>query len=188
MIGIEPMAWALGGLVVGATAMRWFVRHRLARFCDALGNGADVSSSAGCEAVIADLVRARDRSVEAVRREQGLARRVAEEQASRLRRALGGLEDPVLVLDPGGGVTECNEAAIELGAPQYNEGDIAGCARTYTQAAEAIVQRCDDGATVGALQGVLRKTADMRDANEVAWAFRRVFDTLLDRSTDPRLR
>ena len=115
MIGIEPMAWAVGGLVVGATAMRWFVRHRLARFCDTLENGADVSSSAGCEAVIADLVRARDRSVEAVRREQGLARRVAEEQASRLRRALGGLEDPVLVLDPGGGVTECNEAAIELG-------------------------------------------------------------------------
>ena len=112
MIGIEPMAWALGGLVVGATAMRWFVRHRLARFCDTLENGAEVSSSVGCEAVIADLVRARDRSVEAVRREQGLARRVAEEQASRLRRALGGLEDPVLVLDPGGGVTECNEAAI----------------------------------------------------------------------------
>ncbi|MEC8320905.1 MAG: hypothetical protein VX012_05815, partial [Planctomycetota bacterium] len=115
MIGIEPMAWALGGLVVGATAMRWFVRHRLDRFCDALENGADVSSSAGFEAVIADLVRARDRSVESVRREQGLARRVAEEQASRLRRALGGLEDPVLVLDPGGGVAECNEAAIELG-------------------------------------------------------------------------
>ena len=78
-------------------------------------------------------------------------------------------------------------SAIQLGAPQYNQGDVAGCARTYEQTAGEIVRRCGDSATKQALQAVLQKTVGMRDADEVAWALRRVFDALLDRNLDPRL-
>lgn len=77
--------------------------------------------------------------------------------------------------------------AIEFGTPQHNEGDIAGCARTFTRTAEAVVRRCEEAATTNALRGVLRETAKMPDVDKVAWALRRVFDTLLDRSVDPRL-
>lgn len=78
--------------------------------------------------------------------------------------------------------------AIEFGTPQHNEGDIAGCARTFTRTAEAVVRRCEEEvATTNALRGVLRETAKMSGVDKVAWALRRVFDTLLDRSVDPRL-
>ena len=92
-----------------------------------------------------------------------------------------------LAVKAAGSVKRAIRAAISHGAPQYNEGDVEGCASTYAQTAEDVVRRCTDAPTVKALREVLRETAGTSDADKVAWALRRVFDKLLSRSVDPQL-
>lgn len=62
----------------------------------------------------AGLARELRTRLDAVRREHALARRVAAEQADRSSRALHGLEDPVLIVEPDGEVVEHNAAATRL--------------------------------------------------------------------------
>eukprot|EP00532_Pseudo-nitzschia_australis_P006318 CAMPEP_0168174810 /NCGR_PEP_ID=MMETSP0139_2-20121125/6735_1 /TAXON_ID=44445 /ORGANISM="Pseudo-nitzschia australis, Strain 10249 10 AB" /LENGTH=382 /DNA_ID=CAMNT_0008093051 /DNA_START=99 /DNA_END=1247 /DNA_ORIENTATION=+ len=80
--------------------------------------------------------------------------------------------------------------AISIGAPAYNAGDIAGCARVYRETAAEIAAL--PGLPPNAVTG-LRETlrdastagendndAGAKAANEEAWAFRKQFDAIID--------
>ena len=72
-------------------------------------------------------------------------------------------------------------AAIEVGAPQYNDGDFLGCYQTYERAARVL-----EASLPGACSGPIRA---LRDGRQIAlaapspaakaWAMRDTFDGLL---------
>ncbi|MFM8979718.1 MAG: heme-binding protein [Planctomycetia bacterium] len=87
-----------------------------------------------------------------------------------------------------GGAADMIRAAIEVGAPAYNAGDIEGCARTYADTARTLL----------ASEGLLGEMHAMELANVLAtrhegadaqaWALRRSFDRVLaDDSFRPRM-
>mmetsp|Transcript_17426 Transcript_17426/g.48130 ORF Transcript_17426/g.48130 Transcript_17426/m.48130 type:complete len:354 (+) Transcript_17426:239-1300(+) len=78
--------------------------------------------------------------------------------------------------------------AISIGAPAYNAGDVAGCARVYRDTAVEIASLLPENLRAG-LEETIRQHPSSReesdnenqnDANEAAWAFRQRFDSILD--------
>lgn len=69
--------------------------------------------------------------------------------------------------------------AISVGAPAYNAGDIKRCATVYQDTAKDISTR---GGLPSALQSKLiaELENDSGDDNAKAWAFRRIFDSIVD--------
>lgn len=79
----------------------------------------------------------------------------------------------------GGSAGDAIRAAIDVGAPAYNRGDIEGCASIYTDTARRML--ATDG-TLGEMHAleladVLATRHDSADAQ--AWALRRTFDRVL---------
>jgi hypothetical protein len=74
------------------------------------------------------------------------------------------------------------EDAIEVGAPLYNSGNLAGCYHMYEGAAQDIERRLSSTCTgPAAALRVGRATAAQSSASAVqAWAMRDAFDGLLD--------
>lgn len=120
MAGAAVFIWVIGGFVVGGLAIGWMQQRRLRRSCLRLAEGQAPDPSGGMAPLVV-VHEGHQRRVEAVRREQSLSRRVAEERTARVLRALQGLEDPVIVLDPDGAVAECNDAARQLGSVPVTE-------------------------------------------------------------------
>ena len=114
MLLIQAFIWAAVGFIAGGLSYGLIQRRRFDRECRGLAEGS-VSDPTGLAVGLRDVHDEHERRIHAVRREQTLSRRVAEERAVRARRALEGLEDPVIVLDADGTVAECNQAASVLG-------------------------------------------------------------------------
>ncbi len=71
-------------------------------------------------------------------------------------------------------------AAIDRGAPLYNEGDAAGCAEVYAAAVRAVLAMASPPAWAReALNEGLRMAAGERDPRERAWILRRAIDRVL---------
>lgn len=70
--------------------------------------------------------------------------------------------------------------AIRVGAPAYNQGDIARCYTVYAEAAQRLIATRDDcpGVQV-ALRAGLAKAAKLEELDSRAWAMRDAFDGLL---------
>lgn len=70
--------------------------------------------------------------------------------------------------------------AIRLGAPAYNQGDIARCYTVYAEVAQRLIATRDDcpGVQVALRQG-LAKAAKLEEIDLRAWAMRDAFDGLL---------
>ncbi len=108
------LLWTLAGLILGVLATRRFDRRRVERACRRVVDpGTDLDPRDLSEPFSTLAQDLRDR-LDAVRREHAIARRVASEQADRSSRALQGLEDPVLIVEPDGEVVEHNLAATRL--------------------------------------------------------------------------
>lgn len=103
----------MSALAVGGFLGRHLAGRRLAAACRDAVRG-DEWNSAGLPEPLAGLVLDFQTRFEAVRREHVLARRVATERADRASRVMQGLEDPVLIIEPGGEVREFNHAAGAL--------------------------------------------------------------------------
>lgn len=77
------------------------------------------------------------------------------------------------------------EGAISVGAPRYNRGDIAGCARLYLATAltliHAQISRGFPGQarTLDTLKKGLTEAQMLSDVDERAWALRHAFDRVL---------
>jgi len=77
-------------------------------------------------------------------------------------------------------------AAIESGAPQFNDGNVAACTAIYEIAARAIVTLAGDALAPAArrqFEATLADTAS--DDRTRAWAFRRTFDSILSAAPAP---
>ncbi len=76
--------------------------------------------------------------------------------------------------------TDTIAEAIRLGAPAYNEGDVARCYAIYAETAKKLIDTRDDcaGVQTALRQGLARATA-MSDVDHQAWAMRDTFDGLL---------
>ena len=113
MVLIEICMWVAGGSILGGLVIGLLQRRRFDLDCRRLMED-------GCRTPdrlvpgLQGVHREHQRRIHAVRREQALSRRVAEERAIRAQRALEGLEDPVIVLDGDGAVAECNRAMLRL--------------------------------------------------------------------------
>lgn len=72
--------------------------------------------------------------------------------------------------------------AISLGAPAYNAGNIAECARVYTETAKEISSLVPESFQTKLLSEVNYKEIDKKTMNfdEKAWALRRLFDSIVD--------
>ena len=73
--------------------------------------------------------------------------------------------------------------AIELGVPMFNNNNAEGCAAVYATALDAIASVDGfglDSKARGRLSKQLMSIADMRDASERAWAYRRIMDSMLN--------
>ena len=74
--------------------------------------------------------------------------------------------------------------SISFGAPTYNKGDHAACARFYSRTAESLVAAFGekDAATLGGraslndLKSALDRSAGFKDPDRIAWALRFAFD------------
>ena len=76
--------------------------------------------------------------------------------------------------------TDTIAEAIRLGAPAYNEGDVARCYSIYAETAKKLIDTRDDCAGVQtALRAGLARAAAMTDVDHQAWAMRDAFDGLL---------
>lgn len=76
--------------------------------------------------------------------------------------------------------TEQISGAIRLGAPAYNEGDVARCFAVYTETARRLIDTRDDCPGVQtALRAGLERAMGMQDLDHQAWAMRDAFDGLL---------
>ena len=121
---IEAFMWVVVGFIIGGLALGLIQRRRLVRSCRSLLESSS-SESLDPGTGLRDVQQEHERRIHAVRREQSLSRRVAEERAIRAQRALEGLEDPVIVLDGDGAVAECNQAAFQLSeAAEDQKGSI----------------------------------------------------------------
>lgn len=70
--------------------------------------------------------------------------------------------------------------AIRIGAPAYNEGDVARCFSVYAEAAKKLIDTRDDCPGVQtALRAGLARASGMPDLDHQAWAMRDAFDGLL---------
>lgn len=70
--------------------------------------------------------------------------------------------------------------AIRIGAPAYNEGDIAKCYAVYADTAKKLIDTRDDCPGVQtALRAGLRRAAQLQEIDHQAWAMRDAFDGLL---------
>eukprot|EP00536_Pseudo-nitzschia_multiseries_P014454 jgi/Psemu1/214755/e_gw1.707.9.1 len=73
--------------------------------------------------------------------------------------------------------------AISIGAPAYNAGDIAGCAKVYRDTAVEIVSLLPQNLQAGLEETIQQhpSTSGVTEtSNEAAWAFRKQFDSILD--------
>ena len=70
--------------------------------------------------------------------------------------------------------------AIRVGAPAYNEGDIARCYSVYEKAAQRLIDTRDDcpGVQLALRQGLAR-AQQLQELDSRAWAMRDAFDGLL---------
>jgi S1-C subfamily serine protease len=76
--------------------------------------------------------------------------------------------------------TDLISDAIRVGAPAYNEGDVARCYAVYTEAARKLIDTRDDCPGVQtALRAGLARASGMPDLDHQAWAMRDAFDGLL---------
>jgi hypothetical protein len=76
--------------------------------------------------------------------------------------------------------TDTIAEAIRLGAPAYNEGDVARCFSIYAETAKKLIDTRDDCAGVQtALRAGLARASAMSDVDQQAWAMRDAFDGLL---------
>lgn len=76
--------------------------------------------------------------------------------------------------------TDTIAEAIRLGAPAYNEGDVARCYSIYAQTAKKLIDTRDDCAGVQtALRAGLARASSLPDVDQQAWAMRDAFDGLL---------
>lgn len=75
----------------------------------------------------------------------------------------------------------CREigAAIDKGAPTYNEGDHSGCYNIYKQTAENIVEDCGVLIIQLKLRSALEEAASQESFTDRAWTMRHTFDTIL---------
>ncbi len=77
------------------------------------------------------------------------------------------------------------EAAISVGAPRYNRGDIAGCARLYLATALTLVNAqvsrgfAGQARALDTLKKGLSELPLLSDVDERAWALRHAFDRVL---------
>lgn len=79
--------------------------------------------------------------------------------------------------------------AIREGAPAYNRGEIELCVQLYSAVAEKLLQRAASTEIAASLEGALQNArACGQDHDRAAWALRRAFDAILDRSMLTRLR
>lgn len=70
--------------------------------------------------------------------------------------------------------------AIRVGAPAYNEGDIAKCFEVYAAAARRLIDTRDDCPGVQqAMRAGLNRASSLKDVDHRAWAMRDAFDGLL---------
>lgn len=70
--------------------------------------------------------------------------------------------------------------AIRVGAPAYNEGDVARCYAVYTETAKRLIDTRDDCPGVQtALRAGLQRASQLQDVDHQAWAMRDAFDGLL---------
>jgi serine protease Do len=71
-------------------------------------------------------------------------------------------------------------AAIQIGAPAYNDGEIARCYQVYEECARKLVERAGEapGPRTALLEGLARAAA-LNDPDAQAWAMRDTFDGLL---------
>lgn len=70
--------------------------------------------------------------------------------------------------------------AIRIGAPAYNEGDVARCYAVYAETAKKLIDTRDDCPGVQtALRAGLQRASGMPDLDHQAWAMRDAFDGLL---------
>ena len=76
----------------------------------------------------------------------------------------------------------CREivAAIDRGAPAYNEGDHNGCYNTYKQSAEKIIERCSVVVVQIKLRTALEKAEKQPSYTDRAWTMRHAFDDIVD--------
>ncbi len=79
-------------------------------------------------------------------------------------------------------LTEAIENAIDIGSPEYNEGDFLACYRTYVGAAleleKALPDTCSGPAR--ALAAGRHNASGLTQASAQAWAMRDAFDGILD--------
>ncbi|MCA3016697.1 MAG: trypsin-like peptidase domain-containing protein [Myxococcaceae bacterium] len=76
--------------------------------------------------------------------------------------------------------TRALTGAIEVGAPAYNEGDVARCYRVYRQVARQLIDaRVDCPGVQTALRDGLERARTLSDVDLQAWAMRDTFDGLL---------
>ncbi len=77
-------------------------------------------------------------------------------------------------------VTDTIAEAIRLGAPAYNEGDVARCYSIYAQTAKKLIDTRDDCAGVQTvLRAGLARASALKEVDHQAWAMRDAFDGLL---------
>ncbi len=76
--------------------------------------------------------------------------------------------------------TDAIGSAIKVGAPAYNEGDVATCYQVYADCArEVIADRADCPGVQTVLRDGLDRAASLGDVDQQAWAMRDAFDGLL---------
>jgi serine protease Do len=76
--------------------------------------------------------------------------------------------------------TELIAEAIRVGAPAYNDGDVAKCLSVYSDAARRLIDTRDDCPGVQtALRSGLHRASSLKDVDHQAWAMRDAFDGLL---------
>ena len=124
MAVFEVILWAAGGFILGGLVLGMLLHGRFERGCRRLLGGSIPESGIGSR-VLQSIHEDHQARLHAVRREQALSRRVAEERTIRVQRALEGLEDPVIVLDADGAVGECNRAAMHLAGSRDHRRDPA---------------------------------------------------------------
>lgn len=107
------------------------------------------------------------------------------------------LDEPDRASDEDNPVTRCPElpivleritAVIAVGAPLYNKGDHAGCFALYQGLARALRDRVIPAGRCPAVRSELDRAllaaARARSAGDAAWAMRRGFDRIAERSTE----
>ena len=88
---------------------------------------------------------------------------------------LGGLGSKLASTD----TNDILRAAISIGAPTYNRGDIQGCGQLYRVAAELVLPSASPADKPRLADG-LKRARNASSWNDAAWALRHAFDDVLD--------